>query len=159
MPSDYGNPECDRDTLHKVRRMRCDTPPGHLVNSVTVAWKRQHARFHSAPLSVQADTSVQLPHHRKRLKYCWKCCCNILPSGCGFVLSWKKNCASVSSGMVDKLISCLRLLLSLRAVNGFYNLINSTLAAQWVNSLPSTQVWQGSCCTRSFLMLRKDAVQ
>lgn len=71
----------------------------------------------------------------------------------------KKNCASVSSGMVDKLISCLRLLLSLRAVNGFYNLINSTLAAQWVNSLPSTQVCQGSSCTRSFLMLRKDAVQ
>lgn len=37
---------------------------------------------------------------------------------------------SVSRGMVDKLISCLRSLLSLKAVNGSYNSINSTLAAQ-----------------------------
>lgn len=136
--------------------MRCDTPPGHLVNSVTVAWKRQHASFHSAPLSAQACqdyrhfSSTSTP--QEDLYWCrWKCRCNVLPSGFVLPSLGKKKSASVSSGMVDKLISCLRLLLSLRAVNGFYNSINSTLAAQWVNCLSALHnLCQSSCCTRSY---------
>ncbi len=74
------------------------------------------------------DTSAQLPHDSKASTtdaasesvYCNIC----------FVL---KKYASVSSGMADKLISCLRLLLlSLRAVNGFYKLIQS--APPWLRS-------------------------
>ena len=65
------------------------------------------------------------------------------------VLEKKKPNAPVISGMVDKLIICLRLLLSLRAVNSFYNSISSTLAAQCVNSLPSTNFAGAAVATRS----------
>lgn len=137
--------------------MLCDSPPGHLVNSVTVAWKHQHASFHCAPLSVQAcqdyrhlsSTStpqvgllqmpleVLLQHFTIRM---WIC----------FAQSWK------NSGMVDKLINCQRLLLLLKTVNSFYNSINSTLVVQWVNSLPSTNCVRAAVAPDHLVMLHKD---
>lgn len=142
--------------------MYCDTPLGHLVNSMTVAWKHQHASFHSAPLSAQAcqdyrhfsSTSTPQERHVQMplevlLKHftigMWIC----------FAQFWKKY-AFVSSGMLDRLISCRRLLLSLKTVNSFYNSINSTLAAQWVNSLPSTNCVIAAVAPDHLLMLRKD---
>lgn len=125
----------------KVRKMRCDTPPGHLVNSVTVAWKRQHASFHSAPLSGQGLprlTTLQFDFHttgRSRTD----AADSLLPSGCGFSLC--QSHFSLSSPMVDQLISWVMLLLllwSLKAVNAIHNSISTTLAALWVKSLPST---------------------
>lgn len=118
----------------KVRRMRCDTPPGHLVNSVTVAWKRQHASFHRAPLSGQGLPrlkTLQFNFHTTG-RPCTDAADSLLPSGCGFSLCQSGQHFSLSSLMVDQLISwvmLLLLLLPLKAINAVYNSINTTLAA------------------------------
>lgn len=53
-------------------------------------------------------------------------------------------------------LSCLRLLFSLRAVNGYYNLINSTLTTQWVNSLPSANCFRAAVAPDHIPMLCND---
>lgn len=136
--------------------MRCDTPPGHLVNSVTVAWKHQHASSHSAPLVQACQDYQHFNFHTRDLHWCrWKCRCNILPQG--YLFFGPEKYASVSSGMGDKLISCLGLLLlSMRAAKYFYNSINSTLAAQWVDStITSTNCFWAAVVPNHVLMLRK----
>lgn len=155
MPSDYGQGHAllsEKNALWHSSRAPCEQRDSGM--------KASTCQFSQcAPLCAGLPKRPTLQFNFRKGSYdcCWKYCCNILPWGSGFFFlpSLEERYFWCTSGMVDKLISCLRLLLSLGAVNGFYNSINSTLSALWVNSLLSTD-YVRTVAPHHILMLHKD---
>lgn len=137
MPSDYGQGHAllsEKNALWHSSRAPCKQHDSGMKASTC-----QFSQCTPLCAGLPRLHTLQFNFRKDLYWCCWKCCCNISPWGSGcFLPGLEKRYFWSSSGTVDKLISCLRLLMSLGPVNGFYNSINSTLAVLWTLCSPQT---------------------